>query len=77
MTGFVLTTVSGLTIITFLIVHLLGGLHENPYIGMFAFGLLPAFFVAGLILIPIGMLLRQRRLAQLALQPKRSTRTRP
>ena len=65
MTGFVLTTVSGLTIITFLIVHLLGGLHENPYIGMFAFGLLPMFFVAGLILIPIGMLLRQRRLARL------------
>ncbi len=33
--GFALTTVSGLMIITFLIVNLLGGLHENPYIGMY------------------------------------------
>ncbi len=63
--GFALTTVSGLMILTFLIVNLLGGLEENPYIGMFAFGLLPAFFVAGLLLMPAGMLLRQRRLARL------------
>ena len=63
--GFALTTISGLMILSFLIVNLLGGLHENPYIGMFAFGLLPAMFVLGLLLMPLGMLLRQRRLARL------------
>ena len=63
--GFTLTTVSGLLILTFLIVNLLGGLRQSPYIGMFAFGVLPAVFVVGLLLMPVGMLLRQQRLARL------------
>ncbi|HQN96560.1 MAG TPA: hypothetical protein PLM61_09305, partial [Thermoanaerobaculales bacterium] len=69
-TGFALTTVSGLLILTFLVVNLLGGLHESPYIGMFAFGVLPAIFVVGLLLMPIGMLLRRRRLARLGTSPE-------
>src|SRR4030042_6522905 len=67
--GLALTTVSGLLILTFLTVNLLGGLQQNPYIGMFAFGVLPAVFVVGLLLIPIGMLLRQRRLSRLGTSP--------
>ena len=63
--GIGMTTVSGILIIIFLIVNLLGGLEENPYIGMFAYLVLPAFFVAGLIVIPVGMLLRRRKLAKL------------
>jgi len=59
-----LTTVSGLMIIVFLIVNLLGGLHDNPYIGMFAYGVLPIFFIMGLVAIPIGMLIRRRKLAR-------------
>ena len=62
--GVALTTVSGLAILTFLVVNLAGGLEESPYIGMFAYVILPFFFVVGLILIPIGMLLRRRRLAR-------------
>ena len=62
--GVALTTVSGLAILTFLIVNLAGGLEESPYIGMFAYVILPFFFVVGLLLIPIGMLLRRRRLAR-------------
>ena len=48
-----------------MIVHLLGGLHENPYVGMFAFACSPRCFVVGLLLIPIGMWRRQRRLSPL------------
>jgi hypothetical protein len=60
--GIALTTVSGLAIVTFLIVNLLGGLEESPYIGMFAYVILPFIFVVGLLLIPLGMHLRRRRL---------------
>jgi hypothetical protein len=62
--GAALTTVSAVLIIIFLIVNLAGGLHDNPYVGMFAYLVLPAFFVAGLIAIPIGMLSRRRKLAR-------------
>ncbi len=62
--GIGMTTVSGLMIVIFLVVNLLGGLGENPYIGMFAYVVLPAFFVFGLLMIPIGMLWRRHRLAQ-------------
>jgi hypothetical protein len=62
LTGIAMTTVSGLAITVFLIVNLLGGLEESPYIGMFAYVILPVFFVLGLLLIPFGMLLRRRRL---------------
>ena len=63
--GVALTTVSGILILTFLIVNLLGGMSESPYIGMFAYLVLPAFFVLGLIVIPVGMLLRRRKLIKL------------
>jgi hypothetical protein len=62
LTGVAMTTVSGLAITVFLIVNLLGGLEESPYIGMFAYVILPVFFVIGLLLIPLGMALRRRRL---------------
>ena len=52
--GVVLTTLSGLLIVVFLIAQLWGGLN-NPYIGLFAYVMLPAIFVLGLIEIPIGM----------------------
>ena len=63
--GFALTTVSGLLIVTFLIVNLFGGLHKNPYVGTFAFLVLPAFFVTGLVAMPVGMLIRRRRLLRI------------
>jgi hypothetical protein len=63
--GIALTTVSGLLIVVFLVVGLFGGLHQSPYVGMFAYLILPAFFVVGLIAIPVGMLARRRRLVKL------------
>jgi hypothetical protein len=59
--GVVLTTLSGLLIIVFLIAQLWGGL-DNPYIGLFAYVVLPVIFILGLIEIPIGMWRRRRKL---------------
>ncbi len=59
--GVVLTTISGLLIIVFLSAQLWGGL-DNPYIGLFAYVVLPVIFVLGLIEIPIGMWRRRRKL---------------
>ncbi|MEO6238826.1 MAG: NapC/NirT family cytochrome c [Vicinamibacterales bacterium] len=54
-----------MTAFVFLLVFLLDvfGMHTNPYLGLVFFVLLPALFVAGLVLIPIGMLLERRRIA--------------
>jgi len=59
--GLVLTTLSGLLIIVFVIAQLWGGL-DNPYIGLFAYVFLPVIFVLGLIEIPIGMWRRRHKL---------------
>jgi len=58
-----LTTLSAIVIITFLVVEVFGDL-ENPYIGLFAYVAMPAVYVLGLILIPIGMWRRRRTLIQ-------------
>jgi hypothetical protein len=60
--GAALTTVSAILIIIFLVVNLMGGLHKDPYIGMFAYVVLPGFFVLGLVAIPIGMRFRRKKL---------------
>ncbi len=60
--GIVLTTLSALLIVTFMIVELSGGLKHNPYMGLFAYVALPGIFVIGLIEIPIGMWRRRGKL---------------
>jgi nitrate/TMAO reductase-like tetraheme cytochrome c subunit len=44
------------------LVELLGRPNENPYLGIIFFLLLPALFVAGLLLIPVGVWARRRKL---------------
>lgn len=58
--GVALTTVAA---VVFLLVWLgdFFGLHQNPYVGIVIFLLLPAVFVAGLLLIPLGGALERRR----------------
>jgi hypothetical protein len=58
--GVALTTVSA---VLFLVVFLadLFGLHTNPYIGIVFFLVLPAIFLLGLALIPVGVWLERRR----------------
>lgn len=40
--------------------------HPSPYLGIFAYMVLPAFLVVGLLLIPLGMALERRRRRKLA-----------
>ena len=57
--GIALTTASALIFLFLLALELLGILH-NPYIGIVIFVVMPALFVVGLLLIPIGIWLARR-----------------
>src|SRR5215469_2352751 len=60
--GVGLTTASALTLIGFWVVDIFGhGASANPYVGIIVDLCLPALFVLGLILIPIGMWLKWRK----------------
>src|SRR6185436_2280588 len=58
--GAILATVSALMIVVLASIQLLGWV-EGPYVGLVAFLILPGFFVAGLVLIPLGSWVAQRR----------------
>ena len=58
--GVALTTASGL-IFLFLVALDLFGFFQNPYIGIVIFVIVPALFVVGLLLIPVGVRLARRR----------------
>jgi nitrate/TMAO reductase-like tetraheme cytochrome c subunit len=60
--GGALTTASGVTMVGYWLVEIFGRLAENPYLGIIFFLILPALFIGGLILIPIGVFLRQKKL---------------
>src|SRR5271166_3488783 len=61
--GGAITTASAMILIGFWVVAFLGhGGPASPYVGIVVDLCLPGLFVLGLILIPIGMLLRRRRL---------------
>jgi hypothetical protein len=55
-----LTTVSALLFLAVFFADLFG-LHTNPYIGIVFFLILPGFIVAGLVLMPLGIVLSRRR----------------
>jgi hypothetical protein len=58
--GVVVTTATGISMIFLWIIEMLQGGHQHPYSGIILFLILPALFVAGLILIPAGFLLQRR-----------------
>jgi hypothetical protein len=62
--GSAITTASALITFSLFAVDLVRH-HQNPYVGILAYLILPAFFVVGLILIPIGII-RERRRSRLA-----------
>jgi hypothetical protein len=70
--GAMLTTISALI---FIFVFLLDvfGFHSNPYFGLVFFVVLPTLFLAGLVMIPLGMLLERRR-QRLGLAPHHAPR---
>jgi len=60
--GGAMTTASGITMIGSWIVEMVGHPIENPYLGIIFSLILPALFVLGLVLIPLGMFIRRRKL---------------
>jgi nitrate/TMAO reductase-like tetraheme cytochrome c subunit len=60
--GGAITSASGVTMIGYWLVELFGRPNDNPYLGIIFFLLLPALFIFGLALIPVGVFLRRRRL---------------
>ena len=60
--GGAITSASGVTMIGYWLVQIVGRPNANPYLGIIFFLLLPALFIAGLVLIPIGVFLRRRKL---------------
>jgi hypothetical protein len=64
--GAILTTVSAVVFLILFSMDVLG-LHANPYVGIVSYLILPVVFIAGLLLIPLGVWReRRRRLAGLA-----------
>ena len=62
--GGAITTASGATMLSYWLVEIFGRVSQNPYLGIIFFFLLPALFILGLVLIPIGMYLRRKKLQQ-------------
>jgi len=60
--GGAITTASGVTMIGHWVVELFGRRYENPYLGIIFILILPALFVLGLVLIPIGLFQRRKQL---------------
>jgi len=60
--GGAITSASGVTMIGYWIVEIFGRPNDNPYLGIIFLLLLPGLFVAGLLLIPVGIYIRRRRL---------------
>jgi hypothetical protein len=58
--GVAVTTASALLFLFLLVIILLGRL-ENPYTGLVVFIMVPAVFVLGLLLIPVGLAIERRR----------------
>jgi nitrate/TMAO reductase-like tetraheme cytochrome c subunit len=67
--GGAITTASGVTMIAYWLVELFGRFNDNPYLGIIFFLLLPGLFVAGLLLIPLGVWLRRKKLQKAGLIP--------
>jgi nitrate/TMAO reductase-like tetraheme cytochrome c subunit len=61
--GVILTTASAVVFITLVVAMLLGML-TNPYAGLVVFMAIPALFVMGLLLIPVGTWLQRKKLAR-------------
>ncbi len=67
--GGAITTASGVTMVAYWLVELFGRSNDNPYLGIIFFLLLPALFIAGLVLIPVGMWVRRKKLQMAGLIP--------
>ena len=60
--GGAITSAAGVTMIGYWLVELFGRPNDNPYLGIIFFLILPGLFVLGLVLIPIGVFARRKKL---------------
>ena len=60
--GGAITSAAGVTMIGYWLVQLFGRPNDNPYLGIIFFLILPALFVLGLLLIPVGVFVRRKKL---------------
>jgi nitrate/TMAO reductase-like tetraheme cytochrome c subunit len=60
--GGAITTAAGVTMIAYWLMEFFGRPNDNPYLGLIFFLLLPALFIAGLMLIPVGVWARRKKL---------------
>src|ERR1700757_4825193 len=60
--GVALTTSSAITLIAFWVYDFVLPGPPHPYVGLLIFLVLPGIFILGLLLIPVGMLLRRKKL---------------
>ena len=67
--GGAITTASGVTMIGYWMVELFGRPNDNPYLGIIFFLLLPALFILGLLLIPVGIWGRHKKLQKAGMIP--------
>ncbi len=67
--GGAVTTASGVTMISYWFMELLGRTESNPYLGIIFNLILPALFVLGLILIPVGVYFRHKALQKIGRIP--------
>jgi hypothetical protein len=68
--GVILTTGSGFTLVWSWLRELVGGQSVHPYVGIILFMILPMVFVLGLLLIPLGIWLRRRKLVRQGRLPR-------
>src|ERR1700747_1216096 len=62
--GGAITSAAGVTMIGYWLVELFWRSNDNPYLGIIFFLILPALFILGLVLIPIGVFVRRKKLQQ-------------
>ena len=67
--GGAITSASGVTMIGYWLIEIFGRPNGNPYLGIIFFLILPALFILGLTLIPVGVFLRRRELQKAKLIP--------
>ncbi|MGC9158008.1 MAG: NapC/NirT family cytochrome c [Terracidiphilus sp.] len=67
--GGAVTTAAGVIIVAYWLLELLGPGNTNPYLDIIFFLILPFVFVGGLLLIPLGILLRRRSLRKAGTVP--------
>jgi nitrate/TMAO reductase-like tetraheme cytochrome c subunit len=60
--GGAITSAAGATMVGFWLEQMFGRPDDNPYMGIIFFLILPAFFVLGLLIIPVGVFFRRRKL---------------